>query len=296
MATKQSRAIAELGFASILWGFSFIAAVWAMQSIGFLTLTFVRFFIAAVVCGAIAVAVGAKKDLIDKGQLLLAFWPGMLLALTLVLQTWGLAYTTATKSGFITCLYIVFVPILESWYFKRKISPWHWFFVLTSLIGTALIVDLHAGGWNKGDAITFLCTFAASLQIFYFALIANKIGSSIAFNSLQSVWAFIIPGILMLYFEVIPVAPFTNLAIAGILTISLGSSCLAFLFQIRAQKVISPTTASILYLLESPFAMIFAVALLGERLAPLQWLGVMIVMLSVVLAVRLSRNQVDKPA
>ena len=293
---KQSRAVAELGFASALWGFSFIAAVWAMQSIGFLTLTFVRFFIATIVCAGFAIAFGAKKDLLDRKQLFLAFWPGMLLALTLVLQTWGLAYTTATKSGFITCLYILFVPILEAWYFKKKISPWHWLFVLTSLIGTAMIVDLQSGNWNKGDAITLLCTFAASLQIFYFALISTKIRSSIAFNSLQSMWAFIIPGMLMLSFEVIPAAPFTSLAIAGILAISLGSSSLAFLFQIRAQKVISPTTASILYLLESPFAMIFAVALLGERLQLTQWLGVVIVMASVGFAVRLSGNKVNQSA
>jgi drug/metabolite transporter (DMT)-like permease len=296
MALRNPKAIAELGFASALWGFGFIASIWAMQSIGFLTLTFVRFMIAAAVCAIVAIAVGAKKDLLDKRQIILAFWPGMFLALTLVLQTWGLAYTTATKSGFITCLYILFVPILEAWYFKRKISPWHWFFVFTSIIGTALIVDLHTGNWNKGDALTFLCTFAASLQIFYFAIIAKEIKSSIAFNSLQSMWAFLIPGILAIAFEAIPVAPLNTLSMTGILALSLGSSSIAFLFQIRAQKIISPSTASILFLLESPFAMIFAVAFLHERLSLTQWIGVAVVLVSVGLSVRVTGHQIDEAA
>lgn len=294
MAVKQTGAIAELGLASALWGFGFIASIWAMQSLGFLTLTFVRFIIAAIVCGLIAIAAGAKNDLFSKRQFMLSFWPGMLLALTLIFQTWGLAYTTATKSAFITALYILFVPILEAWYFKQKISPWHWFFVFTSLIGTALIVDLQAGNWNKGDALTFLCTLAASLQIFYFALIAKEIRSPIAFNSLQCVWALILPGIFAMFFEVIPLGPFNNLSIIGIAALALGSSSLAFFLQIRAQKIISPSTASILYLLESPFAMIFAVAFLHERLTLTQWIGVGIVLVSVGLAVRITGHQINE--
>lgn len=293
---KSSSAVAELGLAAALWGFGFIAAIWAMESVGFLTLTALRFLIAALACGGFCLFTKSRSDLFDRRQFRLAFWPGFLLTLTLVLQTWGLAYTTATKSGFITCLYILFVPILEAYYFKRKLSPWHFLFVFTSLLGIALICDLHGGNWNKGDVLTFGCTLAASLQIFYFALIAKEIKSSIAFNALQSVWAFIIPALLALYFDQIPKSPLNTHSIIGILALSLGSSGLAFFLQIRAQKVISPSTASILYLLESPFAMLFAVGLLGERLTLWQWLGVAIVLASVVLAVRISGKQIHQPA
>jgi drug/metabolite transporter (DMT)-like permease len=47
----------------------------------------------------------------------------------------------------------------------------------------------------------------------------------------------------------------------------------AFFLQIKAQKVLSPSLSSIIFLLESPFASLFAFLLLGDRMTPLQALG-----------------------
>jgi drug/metabolite transporter (DMT)-like permease len=68
--------------------------------------------------------------------------PALLLAGTLILQTWGLHYTTATKSGFITTLYVVFVPLLEALHLRRRISTGLWLCVLGAFVGTLLIVNV----------------------------------------------------------------------------------------------------------------------------------------------------------
>jgi drug/metabolite transporter (DMT)-like permease len=53
----------------------------------------------------------------------------------------------------------------------------------------------------------------------------------------------------------------------------IGSTLIGFALQVRGQKKISATTASIIYQVESPIAAIFAYFLLNERMTPLQIVG-----------------------
>jgi drug/metabolite transporter (DMT)-like permease len=63
-------------------------------------------------------------------------------------------------------------------------------------------------------------------------------------------------------------------------SLAFGSTVLAFFLQVKAQAFLSPTVASLLCLLESPFAMIFAAALLGETLGPLEGAGAALIFVS----------------
>ncbi len=288
------RAVGELTFASALWGFGFIAAVWGLQSLGYFSLTATRFGISFIAASLWACSTQAKKDYFNREQALLAFGPGLFLSLTLILQTWGLAYTTATRSGFITCLYILFVPVIEAIVLKRALSKWHFVFVFLALAGTALICDIHGEGWNKGDFITLLCAFTASAQIAIFGVIGKRIGSPVAFNAWQSFWAFLLPAALALSFDKIPQSPFTTHALIGIAALGIGSSTFAFMLQVRAQKIISPSTASMIFLLESPFALLFSILFLHEHLKIGQWLGAAIVLFAVWLSTQVARQKLPK--
>jgi drug/metabolite transporter (DMT)-like permease len=57
------------------------------------------------------------------------------------------------------------------------------------------------------------------------------------------------------------------------LALGLGSTVIAFYLQIRGQARLSPTVGSILCLLESPFAMIFAILLLSQMPTGLEYIG-----------------------
>ncbi len=280
-------AVGELLFAAILWGFGFVACVWALKAVDAFELTFVRFALASALSLLIIAPKLKKKNMLTAAEMVRwSFWPAVFLFGTLVFQTWGLHYTTATKCGFITTLYVVFVPVLESFHMKRKI-PWTlWSCVGAALFGTLLIVNVQLDSINLGDVLTFVCALFASLQIYYMGLISPRVKSPFTFNTLQSVWCLLF-SIPFLFHDNLPakLLNFTSwpaTAIAGVASLAFCSTVLAFFLQVKAQASLSPTVSSLLCLLESPFSMIFAIALLNESLGPLEAVGAALIFLSAV--------------
>lgn len=135
-------AILELTFAAAMWGFGFIGVVWALRDLGPLGVTGWRFFLATVAGFALIALIPSLRRQFNKTEFFLALLPGLFIAGTLVLQTWGLKYTTATKSGFITTLYVLVVPLLDTFFLKRKPPRFHLVYVVFALIGVALICEL----------------------------------------------------------------------------------------------------------------------------------------------------------
>jgi drug/metabolite transporter (DMT)-like permease len=285
----------ELIFAALLWGFGFIGAVWALRSWDASQLVFLRFFFGAVL-GFVIAAFGAQPSRKEFWWLVRAsFWPAFWLSGMMIFQTWGLQSTTATKSVFITTLYVVLVPFMETLW-RRKALPWAlWSFVGLSLFGVFLIIDPSWNdGWNKGDLLTMICAFAGAAQIMAVDRVSASIEKSFLFNCLQSTWGFLLT-LPFLYFSkdsLIPAVMPSPLAWAGLITLCVGSTMIAFYLQVKAQKVLSPTVSSLFFLLESPFALVFAFWLLQERLTIRQGVGAVLVLLSALLAtVRESRQK-----
>lgn len=288
ISSRGTSAIVELVIAASFWGFGFIAAIWALEAMGPLGVTGWRFFYAAAIGLAIILPIRRLRREITWRQFWLAGLPGSLLSLTIVLQTWGLRYTTATKSGFITCLYVLMVPLLERLLLKRKLHRWHYAYVLVALAGVALIGDIGlffgSDGTpeiNFGDLLTLFCALAASFQILSFGFIADRIGHSFVFNVLQAAWAGAIPLLLALLYEpnsgpssALPFgASLVGKPLWGLAALVFGSTLIGFGLQVRAQKFLRPSVASLLFLLESPFATLFAIYFLGESLRTEQWAG-----------------------
>ena len=286
----RAQAIFELCGAGALWGFGFVAAMWALRGMGPLAITGWRFVLATVAGFALIFAFPAWRSRVNREVARLSIVPGLLISATLILQTWGLKYTTATKSGFITTLYVLMVPLMERFWLKKRLGRWHGVAVALALIGVALICDLPgeyfgtAGegrmAWNIGDVLTFLCAICASLHILWFGLIQERIGDPFVFNSFQSFWAGVPALVLAVIFEPITAPSWGNLSLQGLLMLAFGSSLIAFALQAKAQKVLSPSFASLLFLLESPFGTFFGVILLGESLAPVQWAGAGLILIA----------------
>lgn len=281
---SPKQAMGELIFAASIWGFGFVCARWALDFAGTFWMNATRFYLAFIFACPVIFSVPQLKQHFNWKQFKLAAWPGLFLSGTLVFQTAGLAYTTVTKSGFITVLYIVFVPFLERLLLKSKIHVQHFFFVLLALIGSALICDLKIESFNKGDILTLICALMAACQIVFLEKQAKNISSAFVFNVFQTFWAGIIPLILAFPFEQPPNFPISAKALMAMLILSFASTLLAFLIQVRTQKVLRSSTVSMLFLLESPFAAFFAYLFLGETLSIKQWMGAGIILLSAILS------------
>lgn len=281
--SSKNRAAIELIFAGVLWGFGFVAAVWALKAFTPTETLVYRFIIASVIGEIIYLALRGVNFSTIREDLVRALPAGFLLGSMLLLQTIGLKYTTATKSGFLTSLYVILVPIINLLLFKKKSSGKSYLLVGVALGGTFLLVDANLSDINVGDLWTLACSVIAALHIIYIGRISNKVGNAFRFNNFQSFWCLLCLLPLLLFQDSVTFTTDIPEAWLGILALGLGSSIVAFYLQIRTQKILSDTTASMLFLLESPFAAIFGFLILSERLNTLQTVGAVVILLASVL-------------
>jgi drug/metabolite transporter (DMT)-like permease len=273
----MNRSFFEAMLANIFWGFGFTATIWALQGFTLTQILFLRFF----VVGAVGLAWGAclHRGAFQK-ILPRTLIPAIFLIVEILFQVWGLHYTTATNAGFLTVTYILMVPVLERVLWKRQISKIHWLWVAVAFAGTALMLDLGSLRLNPGDFLMLISALGASLHMLSVDRLGKTEENLFFANTMQSLWGavFLLP---VLIFKAEPwhwpteVSPWIGLA-----ALTFGSTLLAFYLQMRAQKKLSPSVSSLLFLVESPIAAGFGFLLLGERLGPWQLTGGLLVLVA----------------
>ncbi len=277
----KKRAVIELILAGALWGFGFVSATWGLRSFTVAEVLGYRYIIAFILGEAIYYVLNFKKPrLPSKFDFQYSILAGVLLGGMLIMQTIGLQYTTATNSGFITTLYVIIVPVISHLVFKHKVTLTLYLYVLLALIGTLLLVGVTPSEVNKGDLWTLACSFMGAFHIIYIGRISNKVKDPFRFSNMQSLWSFavVLPMLIIqprLNFQTEQWLPWF-----GILSLAIGSSLIGFYIQVRTQRVLSNTTASMLFLLESPFAFLFGSLFLTESLNLRQMTGALIVILA----------------
>lgn len=195
-----------------------------------------------------------------------------------LLQSSGLAFTTATISGFITGLCVCLTPAFE-WLLLGKRPTW-WLLAgaLTALIGVALMALTKEGpvsfGW--GEMLTLACTVAFTLQIVYTGRSSEKLGAPrLTLGSFVILSAFgWIAVLLMSPGSVLPAM--SGLAHSGrfwlfFILLLFGSTILAQMLMNGFQRYVRPSEASIVYTAEPLFAAAFALMLIGMDELPRGW-------------------------
>lgn len=292
--TPYNKAIIELTLAGIVWGASFTAVRWALEDFSTTTLMFWRFLL-AIIGGEALLFIFARKDFNNSwSDIRLSAKAGICLGISLLFQIYGLNFTTATNSGFITSLYVILIPIIGTLFFKQRIFPRHFLLSLSAFAGMGLLLDLREFTMQKGDVLTLGAALTAALQIIFIGQSAAKAKSAFRFNTFQTFWSLLI-ALPFLMFEtvvhkvpLIPQAPGLR-AVLSIVGLAFVVSIFAFYMQVRAQRVLSTTTSSMLCLLEGPFAFVFGAAFLAEKLNGVQALGAAVILGSCALSVFLDR-------
>ena len=303
--TKQQykKAVLELIFAGAIWGSSFTLVKWALSDFSSIGLIFFR-FILAVLIGEVLYFIFNRKNYFNT---LTDFWisipAGVSLGLALIFQTHGLSYTTATNSSFITSLYVVLLPFVSWFMLKSKLHAHHIYLSVLAFIGMGFLLNINSASdlkFNFGDLITLGAALASTFHILFVGSGSKKMKDAFRFNTFQTFWSWItvIPFLVLqengILFstesQLISINPKLQsiLSVVGLaLFVSLG----AFYLQIKAQKVLSNTTASMLCLLEGPYSFLFASVFLSEKLSPIQFLGAFIILFSSALSVYMERPQ-----
>jgi drug/metabolite transporter (DMT)-like permease len=158
-------AVFALAAIALVWAGGFPAAKFAINaglSVG--ALLSIRFAIGTAGLGFMLVLL---KVQIRRRAALDGLWLGLVLATLFWLQTDGLRFTTTSKSGFITGLYVIFTPMVALLVGDR-LRPSHALGALVALMGLALLVREPGaawGGWNRGDSETLLAAILCGFHI-----------------------------------------------------------------------------------------------------------------------------------
>ena len=269
---------------SIIWGSAFVAQRVAGQVGSVYIFNGVRYLLAALVVLPFAYrsfrASGPAQN-ISSSQYKWMIIAGFFLFIGSALQQAGVKYTTAGNAGFITSLYVVFIPILLFLFYGEK--P-HWVFVLAVLIAGVGAFLLSTGGSFEvrfGDLLEVIGAFFWAFHVIILGKYAHQF-ESMTFSVGQLAVCGLLNLLLGLVVEPMPVFDGQFLfAIGYTAVLSLG---LCYTLQIWAQKHTPPADAALILGLEAVFAVISGWLILGERLAALQALGAVMIFSAVILS------------
>ena len=284
MKKQLSGVIALLG-ATVIWGSAFIAQSVGMDKIGPFTFQAVRCFLAVVFLFP-ASALFSKGKPFWKSWADPALWrSGVICGLALFaassLQQIGLVYTDAGKAGFLTAMYIVFVPFLGLFLGQRP-GRNALLSLIPAIVGLYLLSCTSVSGINKGDVLLLLCAVAFSVQIL---LIDRHCAGldGLKLNCIQALVVAVLSVPWALLTETVDASLIAScwlpLGYAGIFSMGV-----AYTLQIVGQKRVAPSAAALLMSLESVFAALFGWLLLHETMTRAEVLGCVLVFAAVVIS------------
>lgn len=283
-----------LTLCAIFWGMAFSAQSSAMDHVEPYTFVFLR---SAITCLALLISMPLLNRLnpannaptaSNRRHLAVGALCGAFLVLATILQQVGLVTTTTAKSGFITALYIIIVPILGI-FLGRKPRAAIWLGVLVSLIGLYFLCWQGTLNVNVGDLFTLgsAVVFAVHIQLI------DRLGgnlNSIKLSAIQFGAAAIIACAVMLLFET-PNLDGILACWTDILYVAIFSGALGYTLQIVGQKSTDPTLASLIMCLESVFAALGGWLVLGEALSGREILGCALMLSASVIALLPGRKR-----
>jgi drug/metabolite transporter (DMT)-like permease len=284
---------------AILWGFAFVAQRMGMEFIGPFLFNGIRFLLGAGVMWIILAYRGWRRGEEEKrrrgegdgaregatNDLRLTTIRGLFLGLILFagasFQQVGIVYTTAGNAGFITGLYVIFVPLFGI-VSNQKANVNAWGGAILAAIGMYFLSVTSDLTLSKGDFLVLVSAAFWAVHVLYtgwlspqhsairLALVQYLVVSVLSFiaafffesNTWQGVWGATWP---ILY--------------GGVLSVGIG-----YTLQIVGQKKAPPTHAAVIMSLEAVFAVVGGVIILSETMTERKWIGCSLMLAGMLLA------------
>ncbi len=257
--SKSLLADLSLLIVAFVWGGGFVAVKDALNTLSPMLLMAFRFTIAATI---IYIFFRKKIGKITRRDLKGGSVVGLILFVAFAFQTVGLQYTTASKQGFLTAIYVVLVPLLY-WLFYKKAPAKKVFLASFLAIAGIGLISLDGGlTINLGDGLTLACALFFALHILsieYFSKDMN--GFKLAF--LQMAVAALLCIVMAFLTEPVRLT-LTQREWMAVLYLAVFSTFICFTIQTIAQRYTSSSHASLIMSLESVFAALLGVLMLGE--------------------------------
>ena len=262
--------------AAVIWGFAFVAQREGMETMGPFLFNGVRFLIGVIALSPVVWYLSKKPqpehkaEVSTKKLLLAGTIAGLLLFVAISFQQVGLQYTTAGKAGFITGLYIFFVPLIGL-FFGQKTGAGTWLGATIALFGLYLLSIKEDFSIAEGDSLQLICAVFFAAHVLYIGYFAKRM-DPLKLSLIQ----YIVTGILSLLIAIAVELITWNMIIetaAPLLYAGVMSTGVAYTLQVVAQQHAHSSHAAIILSLEGAFAVLGGWLLLDEYLSTRGLLG-----------------------
>lgn len=277
-------AVTLLVLTTMMWGFAFVAQKSAMASMGVLTFCALRYALGTI---AILPLVAWELRRPDRRPISPRNWAlTALVAVAFFLGVWlqqaGLTMTTVTNGGFLTSLYVLFVPLIMVVVTLHRPHPVVWLCVPMALVGVWFLNGGGIDSFNFGDLLVIGSAVCWAVQVLLIGSLSRDTGLPVTLSVIcfAATAAFSTIGAFATETPDLAAAQsaWVEILYAGIL-----STAVAFTFQAVAQQYVPPANAAIILSAEGLFAALGGALILGERLPPVGYAGAALLFLSIVL-------------
>ena len=206
---------------------------------------------------------------------------GVILFIASSLQQYGVLYTSLGKTGFITALYAVIVPVF-SIALGKAVHLRTWVAVAIGMTGLYLM-SMYGESLTiaYGDRFVIGCAFGFAVQIMvidHFSPLVDPV--KLACVEFFTLGVISIP--FMFIFESPNIQDIVSV-LPSLLYASILSSGVAYTLQIAGQRYAEPTQAALMMCLESVFSLLTGMIMLGERMAAHEYIGALLIFIAVVM-------------
>jgi drug/metabolite transporter (DMT)-like permease len=273
--------------AAAIWGLGFVAQRLGMDHMGPYTFNGLRFLLGALSLLPLLWWLKSRQPTQpraeDNPRLLLigGTLAGGVLFCAASLQQVGLLYTTAAKAGFITGLYIILVPVLGL-ALRHKTGANTWVGALIAMVGLYVLSVTDDFTIGYGDLLQVIGALFWAIHLLVLDHYSNRV-APIRLAGVQ----FVVCGLLSLGTAFVIETPTLSGAVAGwqaLLYAGLVSVGIGYTLQVVGQRGAHPAHAAIILSLETVFAAIGGVLLLGEILDERAVIGCILMLIGMLLS------------
>lgn len=295
MSRRTVRQILFPLLAALIWGTAFVFQSEAAELIGPFTFNAVRCAMGAAFLALVLLvrdilrkrnrcAIGEEAPREQRNYK--ALWIGGLLCGIMLagaanLQQLGLGDTAPGKAAFITSLYVVLVPIFGL-FFHKRVPPIVWVSVVLVVIGLYFLCITGKMQIEKSDFFVFLCALCFAFHI----MVIDRVSDRVDGTELSCIQFLVAAALSFIGMQLTETVTWSALiaCLWPLFYVGVFSGGIAYTLQILAQKNSNPTVVSLLFCLESVFAVLADGLITGAWLTRREWIGSSIMLIAIMLA------------
>ena len=275
--SNQRKADLALVLVTLFWGVSYYLVDLCLEELQPMNLNAFRFLLAFLVLAPIF---WKKVRNINRATLKYSVMIGALLVGVYAGATYGLANTSISNAGFICALPVVFTPLLDFVFTRRKPEKKLALALVLCTVGLALLTLNEQFRPASGDLICLVCAVCYAADM----LVTEKAVKLPEVDALTlGVCQLGVAGVLMLLVSVIaeqPKLPQSPTVWGAAIFLGIFCSGIAFVIQAMAQQYTTASHVGVIFTLEPVFSGIVAFTVAGETLLPRGYVGAALMLLS----------------